>query len=116
MRVVITAAISVLSGVFGGLATNDFNVACAIGIGLIAICMTLDTVGDRIVEKRKDGVMGAIVVFHCVNSSTGEIYQSEQRLLYGRGADGLNRHIEDQKCEFAEQYQRPIIVHQIVML
>jgi len=50
MRVVITSVTCVLSGIFGGLATNDFNVVSAISIGLIAICMTLEIVGDRIVE------------------------------------------------------------------
>ena len=126
MRVVITAAICILSGVFGGLAANDFNVASAIGIGLIAICMTLEIVGDRIVEKRvandcsdmkaKDAVMCAIVVFHCVNSSTGEIYQSEECVIKAGSDHLLLTKINDQKCELANKHHRPIIVHQIVKL
>ena len=94
-------------------------------VGFGAVLFLMLCIGMEIVKAINAGVwrwkveyekITTLVVFHCVASSTGEIYQSEQCVIYGRGVVLLNRLIEDKKCELANKYHRPIIVHQIAML
>jgi len=92
-------------------------------IGFCAVLFLMLGIGMEIVKAIKAGQekvaneeIAALVVFHCVATSSGEIYQSEECVIYGRGVDLLNKQINDQKCELAKKYQRPVIVHQIVKL
>ncbi|OGF36624.1 hypothetical protein A2482_03905 [Candidatus Falkowbacteria bacterium RIFOXYC2_FULL_48_21] len=87
---------------------------------LAMVCMTMEIVKAIKSPERSPVVVDegttVLVLFHCVATSGGEIYQSEECVIKAGSDHLLLTKINDQKCELANKHHRPIIVHQIVKL